>query len=125
MSPEEIAAEIDRLGDQLVELGLMGEDNRGTPRLPMGTALYAPIPGPGASRPTIQTVGRGCTPATAWTRSSPFGCGTTVGWNTRCWTSTACRSSGARRLGRTSTDRCRTVPIECTAAAVASAIAAF
>jgi hypothetical protein len=34
MSPEEIAAEIDRLADQLVELGLMGEDNRGTPRLP-------------------------------------------------------------------------------------------
>jgi hypothetical protein len=30
----EITAEIDRLADQLVELDLIGEDNRGTPRLP-------------------------------------------------------------------------------------------
>jgi hypothetical protein len=30
----EISAEIDRLADQLVELGLIGEDNRGRPRLP-------------------------------------------------------------------------------------------
>jgi hypothetical protein len=37
----EISAEIDRLADQLVELDLLGEDNRGTPRLANEEVLRA------------------------------------------------------------------------------------
>ncbi len=37
----EISAEIDRLADQLVELDLIGADNRGTPRLPAEEVLRA------------------------------------------------------------------------------------
>lgn len=37
----EISAEIDRLAEQLVELGLLGEDIPGTPRLPDESVLRA------------------------------------------------------------------------------------
>jgi hypothetical protein len=58
----------------------------------------------GHPSPTTPTV-RACTRSTAWTRSSRPACGTTAAGSTRYLTGTACRSSGARRSGPSSTSR--------------------
>jgi hypothetical protein len=46
----EISAEIDHLAAQLVELDLLGEDNRGTPGCRRTNASCVPTPGPGRSK---------------------------------------------------------------------------
>ena len=68
-------------------------------------AQVHPEAGSGRSRPITTTPARGCMGATASAGSSLAACAQTIATSTRCWTSSGCRSNGARRSGRTSTER--------------------
>ena len=83
---------------QLRELDLIDGEN-------IGGLRYTPEAGSGRSRPITTTPARGCMGATASTGSSLAACAQTIATSTRCWTSSGCRSNGARRSGRTSTER--------------------